>query len=88
MSYWNLKLPRILLLRLSEKWFEQRLKRGSGRYTESRWAQKVAFWPSRDHVTVVCETFHTVSLGSPVNRGRRTHLLIATIVDLYPPLYL
>ena len=28
-------------------------------------------------------------LGSPVNRGRRTHLLIATIVDLlYPPLYL
>jgi hypothetical protein len=48
--------------RLYEKWFEQRLKRGSGRYTESRWVQKVAFWSSRDHVTVVSETFHTVSL--------------------------
>ena len=25
--------------------------------------------PSRDHATVVCETFHTVSLGTSVNRA-------------------
>src|SRR3712207_4916450 len=52
-----------------EKWFEQRLKRGSGRYTESRCVQKVAFRPSCDHVTVVSETFHTVSLSNSMNKG-------------------
>jgi hypothetical protein len=73
-------LPRILLLRLYEKWFEQRLKRGSGRYTESRWVQKVAFWSSRDHVTVVSETFHTVSLlGTWVNRNFSTLFISAMV---------
>ena len=37
--------PRTLILRLYEKWFEQGLERESGRYTESRGVEKVAFWP-------------------------------------------
>jgi hypothetical protein len=55
-------MAKVQLLRLYEKWFEQRLEDESGRYAEPRWVQKVAFWRSRDHVTVVSETFHTVSL--------------------------
>src|SRR5215208_3919854 len=38
------EFPGITLLRLSEKWFEQRSDRGFGRYTESKMGRKV---PSR-----------------------------------------
>ena len=47
--------------RLYDKGVEQRLDRESGRYTESRRVEKVAFDPFQDHTIIASETFHTVS---------------------------
>jgi hypothetical protein len=42
------ELPRTLLLKLSEKGYEQRSDRGSGRYTEAKTDRKIPFrWPVR-----------------------------------------
>ena len=75
------ELRRINLLRLYEKWFEQRLERGFGRYTEPKWVQKAAFWLSRDHVTVVRETFHTVSSRRSVTLVPKT-IIFETVIWL------
>jgi hypothetical protein len=51
------------LSKLSEKWFEQHLKREFGGYKEDEMGRKVRFWRFTESRCGWLETFQTVSLG-------------------------
>jgi hypothetical protein len=55
--------------RLSEKGYEQRSKRGFGRYTERKMDRKPLLGGPLGYPRSASETFRTVSLGNWVNRG-------------------
>src|SRR5215208_8519803 len=55
------ELPRIRLLKLSEKGFEQRSKHEFGRYTEHEMGQKEPFGSLWGYAANTSETFRTVS---------------------------
>src|SRR5215208_4041836 len=62
-------------VRLSEKGCGRRSEREFGRYTKARMGRKAPFWwPVRLLIAGTSETFQTVSVGNPVNRGHSSPL--------------